>query len=311
MLALLAFSAYNRTDKYNTERSNWADNGKAFIKAYNKKKFGCSQPIIIIFDRSFPDTLRITHQMRHEISYRAYTDGIDGGPISVYIVEKSDYPSLRDTRLNFQRYFTDDLRKAGFKEIIRLNDSVYVSEIKLFEDANYTAGPLVKKGEATNKWTKRMFGDRYGLKYDSAYYAIGYLYYKKWIYRICRSGTDTVGLRKKVSDLRNSFDFSETRLKEPTFRPWEAVAITSAISLLLLACLLAGYWRVRRSFQSRAAKVVYLLHVLCLFVVLAVFLSLPDICFTSWMRGGLLCLLFTCLGIGILLSMFRKALLKR
>ena len=267
LLILFAFSTYYRTDKFNTEYSNTSDKCMAYQKLYNKMLFGCSYPII---------------------KYGAANDAC--------------YDTLEtDPKTNRKIYV------YGFKDLTRVNDSVYTSEIKFYKDVNrYGIGPRIKMGK-----TDPAYGDLYRPKCDSIYLAVNYLYYKKWIYCILIPGMDTVALRKKVLDIRNSFDFSETHLKEPTFSPAESTAIISALSLLLLACLLVGYRRVRSSLRSRKAKAVYFLHVLCLYALISVYLCLPDICFTSWMRGGLLCLLFTCLGIGILLSMFRKALHKR
>ena len=302
LLGLLAFSAYYRTDKFRTDYIN--NNSPAYRKIQNKKIFGCSSPLIS--PGRFNDTLKIGRDIKRKIIYYEYTDGFDGGPVTAFIVEKSDLPSVRDTWLNFQKYHKEIfIAQAGFKELTKINDSLYASEIKSIKGVNYTEGPLVKTGH--RDW----LGDRYRLKYDSTYYAVSYLYYKKWIYRIMIPGMDTILAKKKAIEVRNSFDFSETHLKETTFSPAESTAIVSALSLLLLVCLLVGYRRVRSSFRSRKAKAVYFLHVLCLYALISVYLCLPNICFTSWMRGGLLCLLFTCLGIGILLSMFRKALHKR
>ena len=306
VLILFAFSAYYRVDKYNAENSNISS--MAFQKIHNKKHFGCSYPIIMEYDAGY-DTLRIGRNIKREIIFSEYNDGAEGGPVTVLFIRKSSFSSMRETRLNFQKYYRSDrdyfTNEGGFKDMMSINYSLFTSEIKFFKGKNYTEGPFVKT--AYKDW----LGVGYRLKDKSTYYAVSYLYFKRWIYYINIPGMDTVALRKKVLDIRNSFDFSETHLKEPTFSPAESTAIISALSLLLLACLLVGFRRMRRSLRSRKAKAVYFLHVLCLYALISVYLCLPDICFTSWMRGGLLCLLFTCLGIGILLSMFRKALHKR
>lgn len=303
LLALFAFSDYYRTDKYNTECSNTSDACMSYQMLYNKIKFGCSCPIIDY--KMDYDTLRIGRNIERKIVMYGSRRNV---PVKVIIVDKSDSSSLREERLNFQKYYQYYFMSGagGFKDLTRINDSVYTSEIKFFKMANETEGPFVKTGKRDP-----VHGDLYRPKYDSIYYAVNYLYYKKWIYCILIPGMDTVALKKKVADMRNSFDFYETHLKEPTFSQGESTAIISALSLLLLACLLVGYRRVRSSLRSRKAKAVYFLRVLCLYALISVYLCLPNICFTSWMRGGLLCLLFTCLGIGILLSMFRKALHKR
>lgn len=305
LLILFAFSTYYRTDKFNTEYSNTSDKCMAYQKLYNKMLFGCSYPIIkygAANDACY-DTLETDPKTNRKITYYGY---LVKWPIAVFIIDKSDFPTVRETRLNFQKYYSN-YYVYGFKDLTRVNDSVYTSEIKFYKDVNrYGIGPRIKMGK-----TDPAYGDLYRPKCDSIYLAVNYLYYKKWIYCILIPGMDTVALKKKVADMRNSFDFSETHLKEPTFSPAESTAIISALSLLLLACLLVGFRRMRRSLRSRKAKAVYLVYVICLYALISVYLCLPDICFTSWMRDALTFVLFACLGIGILLSMHRRALHKQ
>ena len=193
------------------------------------------------------------------------------------------------------------ITEEGLTELTKINDSVYTSEIKFYKHVNHgEVGPYLKTGKRHPQ-----YGDLYRPKYDSIYYAVSYLYYKKWIYCINVPGVDTAAIKKKVADIRDSFDFSETHLKETTSSPAESTAIVSVTSLLLLACLLVGYRRVRSSLRSRKAKAVYFLHVLCLYALISVYLCLPDICFTSWARDSLTFVLFACLGIGVLISAYR------
>lgn len=301
LLALLAFSTYYRADKFNTEYSNTSDKCMAYQKLYNKKQFGCSYPIIVYSadEGVYSDTLRLSQEIECKIIYYGY---FASGQVKAFIVGKSDFPSMLDTRLNFQKYYKDNIiTEEGLTELTKINDSVYTSEIKFYKHVNHgEVGPYLKTGKRHPQ-----YGDLYRPKYDSIYYAVSYLYYKNWIYCINVPGVDTAAIKKKVADIRDSFDFSETHLKETTFSPAESTAIVSVTSLLLLVCLLVGYRRVRSSFRSRKAKAVYFLHVLCLYALISVYLCLPDTCFTSWTRDSLTFVLFACLGIGILISAYR------